>query len=838
MDSITNENASSAMFDAVVDDERLEPVMLSSESQQVKKKSQKPRTRQSTELFGLGPAISSNDAKITGCRLPSNLQVLRCMMYHCNMAANDKRPGSVGATSRFSTAKIVLEQVTAMYKKANIPVVSQRRGCEKIVKLLDDNNKLRAISKARRNAPAAKKKVEENQHILASTFQLWPPNVETIMKNPEDLKFLHSMKSDRKASFGSFDKLLAQKVARRCLREAAVEKQVKRSRLDMGASTSTCDTVSLQVACENSDSQTVSNSSDSDASEEFIPPSSVTYKQASSKRKRIGTNVFIPPDVLKSPNLVSLATRLKITPTQQAAFTEGLITTTGGDVSMVTSSYATADRARRKVVSDIALNVRSEWIPPKLCTLHWDTKLMTNLQSSVATEDRLTVLVGNSSDMKLLGVPSFKKANKQKIGEIIADLTIKLLKQWNCSNSIVNMTFDTTASNTGHLSASCVAIQEKLKRALLWSSCRHHIGEVLLSHVFNKLKIEISQSPDVTLFKRLRSNWHLLPHSSEQASIFQPSSFSKEAQELLAMLRDETIACAASTKEYVRDDYKECVELSLLFLNASVGVVQFRCPGAMHKARWMSTIIYSLKIALAEKSLDQLPAGTIVSLHQMRKIRDFVIFITHVYCKWWLMCKDTADAPWNDLQLFKNLLQYELVNKEISQAAISAFSRHLWYLTAEMVTLALFSCKVPESERQALADKLLQVQPVKLPDSPQNRIGSGWGKPQWRSSALTVASRLCDFVTIDSWFTVYHLQIDSSFLHLPVAQWETSDAYLDSAQNVKAINVVNDAAERGIKLTSDFLQSARSEQHLQNILQVVEQSRKTTPNLRVKNSKK
>ena len=106
----------------------------------------------------------------------------------------------------------------------------------------------------------------------------------------------------------------------------------------------------------------------------------------------------------------------------------------------------------------------------------------------------------------------------------------------------------------------------------------------------------------------------------------------------------------------------------------------------------MAKLIYSLKIALAEKSMEQLPSGTFTLSNQMLKIRELATFMTHVYCTWWLTCRNTVDAPWNDLQLFKHLLYYELVNKEILQSAVRTFSRHLWYLTAEMVPMALFSC--------------------------------------------------------------------------------------------------------------------------------------------------
>ena len=61
-------------------------------------------------------------------------------------------------------------------------------------------------------------------------------------------------------------------------------------------------------------------------------------------------------------------------------------------------------------------------------------------------------------------------------------------------------------------------------------------------------------------------------------------------------------------------------------------------------------------------------------------------------------------------------------------------------------------------------------------------------------------------------------------------------AYLNSAKNVAAVNVVNDCAERGVKLASDFVETARSDEHFQNVLQVVEKDRKDAPNLRRKRS--
>ena len=98
------------------------------------------------------------------------------------------------------------------------------------------------------------------------------------------------------------------------------------------------------------------------------------------------------------------------------------------------------------------------------------------------------------------------------------------------------------SSNTGYLSGTCVAIQEKLQRAVLWSGCRHHIGEVLLSHIFTDLNIEPSKSPDVMFFSRLRSNWVLVAHNRPRQFLsVQPTRTQRHARKLLASMKAKMV---------------------------------------------------------------------------------------------------------------------------------------------------------------------------------------------------------------------------------------------------------------------------------------------------------
>lgn len=71
------------------------------------------------------------------------------------------------------------------------------------------------------------------------------------------------------------------------------------------------------------------------------------------------------------------------------------------------------------------------------------------------------------------------------------------------------------------------------------------------------------------------------------------------------------------------------------------------------------------------------------------------------------------------------------------------------------------------------------------------------------------------------------MQLNVSFLPLPVNKWQSNEAYIASL-----VNVVNDGAERGVKLASDFIDTARDDKHFQDVLQIVEDDRKAVPDLR------
>ena len=71
-----------------------------------------------------------------------------------------------------------------------------------------------------------------------------------------------------------------------------------------------------------------------------------------------------------------------------------------------------------------------------------------------------------------------------------------------------------------------------------------------------------------------------------------------------------------------------------------------------------------------------------------------------------MTCSKAADALVNDLTFIKHLQRYkDEIDPEIGQAALNALVLHTWYITGELVTLALFSNKTSSQQKAKIAKK-------------------------------------------------------------------------------------------------------------------------------------
>ena len=147
------------------------------------------------------------------------------------------------------------------------------------------------------------------------------------------------------------------------------------------------------------------------------------------------------------------------------------------------------------------------------------------------------------------------------------------------------MVFDTTASNTRHISGACISLQKELDRPLLWFACRRHVGEVMFANCWNSLNNSI--------FVRFEKSFKVLHYDDKMAYYYPklPELINEEQAHSINFLRESL------NKNFTRSEYREQVELSLLIISKGFEPRQFKMmhPGAMHKARWMGKLLYTFK---------------------------------------------------------------------------------------------------------------------------------------------------------------------------------------------------------------------------------------------------
>lgn len=316
------------------------------------------------------------------------------------------------------------------------------------------------------------------------------------------------------------------------------------------------------------------------------------------------------------------------------------------------------------------------------------------------------------------------------------------------------------------------------------------------------------------MHKKLSNQSLLLLLQPLEMNIFKRSSYA-------SALRDDVITyiediLLTKDKNFIpRADYLEMLQLTLLVLGKSIPNYKFHVPHACSHSRWMAKIIYSMKIFLFRRQV-HLTKG------EIKRLEDICLFICLIYVKPWIQCCITSNAPYNDLQLMKELVRYSKINKEISQHAVKKFNDHLWYLGSELVVLSLFSNKVTDIVKHRLFEKMKMVDKGK------------WGERSWRliDTKNIVEKDLDDLVGDSSMSALKSLNMDIDFMFRNhVSNWKNLDEYKNAKAIVDSLKVTNDTAERSLKLMTDINESLTSKENkMQQLIQVIEDNRKRIPN--------
>lgn len=728
-------------------------------------------TRSTDSIWLIGYPLT----EITGSRLPSGLDVMRNFVYyHRHQKLTIKE-----------SAEEVYGQVMTFWSKSRLPTREKHHVLQKIKDLYAEHENLMKSRKRSNEKDKANQKSYCDK--LDRLFDISHANSNELIRNEEDRQFLRLQQESRTGTIGAVDKKLAEREKRSTMRKesfynrvskAAVSsnnqhtKQKPKNRKETDPSAAIA-----SIASDDNSNNSFDEISEGNSDEDYAPLS----RSCRQKRKRVR---------ILSPHISNVLDRTNSSIRKSTAIIASVINEAGCSTSATVLSKSTVHRQRQKIRQEIAEGIQERYQVNK-SVVHWDSKLLpdTNDDGNSGMVDRLPILLTSLVDgnCKLLGAPKLPAGT----GRSAALEVLQHLHSWNCKNEVVGMCFDTTAVNTGRWAGACTLLEEFLGKKLLWLACRHHVLEVLLSDVFGHCFGE-STGPEITLFKKFRSNWSNLKNrqvkkrNSPNSPLIQAS---EELKELISKLLME---------KQIRHDYLEFLQLAAIMIGLDKKITIYK-PGACHRARWMAKAIYTMKIELLFEGNEDVHHITALELTCIKRFNRFVVL---VYIQSWFTSRSAAHAPVNDVFLIQRLLTYEDV--KVKHIALEAIKRHSWYLSPELATLLLFSKLVSPEIKGYLVQNIQEERGPHL--------------------LKTLPNKLQDLRISRSFFTT--AGIDDSFLKEPVHKWAGSHSYIQAAKYVKNLSCVNDVAERAVSMVQTFNESTRSEEQKQFLLQVVEEHQK------------
>lgn len=230
--------------------------------------------------------------------------------------------------------------------------------------------------------------------------------------------------------------------------------------------------------------------------------------------------------IVNSTDVASALDRVNMTDGEFTIVAAAMARVLGININKTTLSRSTVsrkrDHSRRIIVDDVKQEFFSLLEQDTFSLLiHFDGKMLPNytaenLQDSQSKVDRIAIVVTGRNIEQLLGVVKAENGT----GATIAEAANRLISEWDEWNQIngknkamrirdriIGMVFDTTSSNTGCSIGACKLFEEQyMKRKLLHFACRHHVFEIIVGGIFQKLFGD-SDSPNVAIFKSFQKEW-------------------------------------------------------------------------------------------------------------------------------------------------------------------------------------------------------------------------------------------------------------------------------------------------------------------------------------------
>lgn len=189
------------------------------------------------------------------------------------------------------------------------------------------------------------------------------------------------------------------------------------------------------------------------------------------------------------------------------------------------------------------------------------------------------------------------------------------------------------------------------------------------------------------------------------------------------------------------------------------------------------------------------------------------------YVKSWFTATSSIQAPYTDLTLLQDLIEYQKINKIVATAALAKLTSHLWYLSEELVALAFFDKNVSKQINEKMVRAIF------------SRTGSKKREIRHVIKAESydsiLASDLSAFITKSSKCLFDRFDLNYDFPSTSPDLQEDNESYQQCLKVLTDLKVVNDTAERGVALLQHFTDClTKDEEQKQYVLQFVSQHRK------------
>ena len=777
-----------------------------------------------TREFNLIPLDCFNPAM-----LPTNGEVLR----RCFFLQDETKSRSIK-----SIAEQVFHEMEDIYKRAFAIERSTKQGkncIEQICKLHEDyRNSTRNYNPTKKQQQPKVQLFLENLHKMCdiapkdAVSQINKDRLRSEKKKAEDIAFLNDQRNDRTEKLAKEDSAYTKKSDAKASRDSAeflrnsAASSSKQKPMSLAAKAEEPILPRLRVKPTKVDEEIEEEDSEIEETEfrfklRSDPDLDPDFQQSpflrelrNSKQKKEKVSIAKDPLTLQALDRTKTSSRDASRILAPASAAMGL------DVSKAAISRSTIERERKKLRSTIDAEAKAAFLPPENAIVHFDGKHLMDMAGEFG--DRLAiVLSGNTPDCiqgKLLSAEKIADGT----GKSQAEEVISALNKWGAQDNVCGMCFDTTSSNTGWIKGACVLIEEMLGRPLLWLPCRHHICELLLKAAWEAVFGE-DMEPSYTEMGIFKKNWEKIDKNNFE--ILNPKPWMKHYKAKVVPFLKSLLQ-----SKQPRDDYREVIELVLLILGSPVENFTFKKPGAYHKARWMAPLIYGCKMFLFRK---QLKTQLKKDKKFLENLERFSIFATLFYVEHWFAAPLAAEAPYMDLKLYKEMLQFQKYDSAIATAVVQKFMLHTWYLNQEYTAFSLFSKNISDKEKSSIAKKLSKVTPPK-------KYESGYPMPvQLPQNKKGLDRKLSDSVMDGSLFLFDKLGFAKDWLYMPVTTWETNENFCKMRTWVLNLRVTNDCAERGVKLISDYAKCLTKDSvDRQNLLQVVSSNRNQFPDANVK----